>query len=85
MSANDMDINFSYASWTPNTRFKLCNVNWDMGYRDIVRFENEAKQREYFSSLPGVEFTECSMSKFGLPGRLKLPFSEACKYNYLIA
>lgn len=85
MSANNLPVNFSYASWTPNTRFKLCNVNWDMGYRDIVRFENEAKQREYFNSLQGVEFTECSMSKFGLPVRLKLPFSEACKYNYLIA
>ena len=85
MSANDMDINFSYASWTPNTRFKLCNVTWDMGYRDIVRFENEAKQREYFNSLPGVDFDNCTMSKFGLPVRLRLPFAQACQYNYLIA
>lgn len=54
MSANDMDINFSYASWTPNTRFKLCNVTWDMGYRDIVRFESETKQQEYFNSLQAM-------------------------------
>lgn len=85
MSANDMDINFSYASWTPNTRFKLCNVTWDMGYRDIVRFENEAKQREYFNALPGVDFDNCTMSKFGLPVRLRVPFAQACQYNYLIA
>ena len=85
MSANELEINFSYASWTPNTRFKLCNVTWDMGYRDIVRFENEAKQREYFNALPGVDFDNCTMSKFGLPVRLRLPFAQACQYNYLIA
>ena len=85
MSANDLEINFSYASWTPNTKFKLCNVNWDMGYRDIVRFENEAKQREYFNALPGIDFDNCTMSKFGLPVRLRLPFAQACQYNYLIA
>ena len=85
MSANELDINFSYASWTPNTRFKLCNVTWDMGYRDIVRFKNEAKQQEYFNSLSGVDFDNCTMSKFGLPVRLRLPFAQACQYNYLIA
>ena len=85
MSANELEINFSYASWTPNTKFKLCNVTWDMGYRDIVRFENEAKQREYFNALPGVDFDNCTMSKFGLPVRLRLPFAQACQYNYLIA
>ena len=85
MSANELEINFSYASWTPNTKFKLCNVTWDMGYRDIVRFENEAKQQEYFNSLPGVNFDNCTMSKFGLPVRLRLPFAQACQYNYLIA
>lgn len=85
MSANELPINFSYASWNPNTRFKLCNINWDMGYRDIVRFNNKQQQQEYFNSLPGVEFAECSMAKYGLPVRLKMAFSEACKYNYLIA
>lgn len=85
MSANELEINFSYASWTPNTKFKLCNVTWDMGYRDIVRFENESKQREYFNALPGVDFDNCTMSKFGLPVRLRLPFAQACQYNYLIA
>lgn len=56
-----------------------------MGYRDIVRFENEARQREYFNSLPGVDFDNCTMSKFGLPVRLRVPFAQACQYNYLIA
>lgn len=44
MSANDLPINFSYAKWTPNTRFKLCNVPWDMGYRDIVKWDSKLKK-----------------------------------------
>lgn len=84
MSANDLPINFSYAKWTPNTRFKLCNVPWDMGYRDIVKWDEQAQQ-EYFSRLDGIEFTNCTMSKYGLPVRLPVPFAQACQYNYLIA
>ena len=84
MSANDLPINFSYAKWTPNTRFKLCNVPWDMGYRDIVKWDKNAQQ-EYFNRLQGIEFTNCTMSKYGLPVRLPVPFAQACQYNYLIA
>ena len=84
MSANDLPINFSYAKWTPNTRFKLCNVPWDMGYRDIVKWDKQAQQ-EYFNRLQGIEFTNCTMSKYGLPVRLPVPFAQACQYNYLIA
>lgn len=84
MSANDLPINFSYAKWTPNTRFKLCNVPWDMGYRDIVKWDRQAQQ-EYFNRLDGIEFTNCTMSKYGLPVRLPVPFAQACQYNYLIA
>lgn len=84
MSANDLPINFSYAKWTPNTRFKLCNVPWDMGYRDIVKWDRPAQQ-EYFNRLQGIEFTDCTMSKYGLPVRLPVPFAQACQYNYLIA
>lgn len=84
MSANDLPINFSYAKWTPNTRFKLCNVPWDMGYRDIVKWDREA-QENYFNDLGGLEFTGCTMAKYGLPVRLPIPFSQASQYNYLIA
>lgn len=84
MSANDLPINFSYAKWTPNTRFKLCNVPWDMGYRDIVKWDRQA-QKEYFDRLNGIEFTNCTMAKYGLPVRLPVPFAQACQYNYLIA
>lgn len=84
MSANDLSINFSYAKWTPNTRFKLCNVPWDMGYRDIVKWDRQSQQ-EYFNRLQGIEFTNCTMSKYGLPVRLPVPFAQASRYNYLIA
>lgn len=84
MSANDLPINFSYAKWTPNTRFKLCNVPWDMGYRDIVKWDRQA-QKEYFDRLDGIEFTDCAMAKYGLPVRLPVPFAQASQYNYLIA
>lgn len=84
MSANDLPINFSYAKWTPNTRFKLCNVPWDMGYRDIVKWDRQA-QKEYFDGLDGIEFTDCTMAKYGLPARLPVPFAQASQYNYLIA
>lgn len=84
MSANDLPINFSYAKWTPNTRFKLCNVPWDMGYRDIVKW-NRQSQKAYFDRLEGVEFTDCTMAKYGLPVRLPVPFAQASQYNYLIA
>lgn len=84
MSANDLPINFSYAKWTPNTRFKLCNVPWDMGYRDIVKWDRQS-QKEYFDRLEGIEFADCTMAKYGLPVRLPVPFAQASQYNYLIA
>ena len=84
MAANDLPINFSYTKWTPNTRFKLCNVPWDMGYRDIVTWDGR-RQEEYFSRLDGIEFTGCTMAKYGLPVRLPVPFAQASQYNYLIA
>lgn len=84
MSANDLPINFSYAKWTPNTKFKLCNVPWDMGYRDIVKWDRQS-QKAYFDRLDGIEFTDCTMAKYGLPVRLPVPFAQASQYNYLIA
>lgn len=85
MSANDLPVNFSYAKWLPNTTFKLCNVTWDMGYRDIVRFKDKKTQKEWFDSLDGLEFKGCSMAKYGLPVRIPVPFAQASQYNYLIA
>ncbi|WP_298049159.1 hypothetical protein [uncultured Bifidobacterium sp.] len=85
MSANDLPINASYAKWAPNTRFKLLNVTWDMGYRDIVRFNDATARDKWMDAAEGVEFQGCTMAKYGLPVRLPLPFAQASRYNYLMA
>lgn len=80
---------FSWQTWTPNTSFLLCNVPWDMSYRDIVRFEDEEAQTKFFE---GIEHTSdvkkvegASMARFGVPVRLRIPFNTASKYNYMVA
>lgn len=85
MTANDLTINFSYAKWPPNTKFKLCNVTWDLGYRDIVKWDSQDSQKQFFDDLPGLEFSGCTMAKYGLPVRLPIPFAQASQYNYLVA
>lgn len=78
------ESSFSWAIWTPNTTFRLCNVTWDMSYRDIVKFDNPTEQYNWFQRQPATEFKGGSMSRFGLPVRLPIPFNEASKYNYLV-
>jgi hypothetical protein len=55
-----------------------------MGYRDIVKWDRQS-QKDYFDSLNGIEFADCTMAKYGLPVRLPVPFAQASQYNYLIA
>ena len=76
---------FTYATWTPNTRFKLVNVDWDSTYRDIVAFKTSQEREKYFRSLQGVEFDNAAMHKYGEPVRLPLPYPQVQEYNYLIA
>lgn len=76
---------FTYATWTPSTRFKLVNVDWDSTYRDIVAFGTSQEREKYFRELRGVEFTDAVMHKYGEPVRLPLPYPQVQEYNYLIA
>ena len=76
---------FTYATWTPNTRFKLVNVDWDSTYRDIVAFKTSQEREKYFHNLQGVEFENAVMHKYGEPVRLPLPYPQVQEYNYLIA
>lgn len=76
---------FTYATWTPNTQFKLVNVDWDSTYRDIVAFGTSQEREKYFRELRGVEFTDAVMHKYGEPVRLPLPYPQVQEYNYLIA
>ena len=81
------DTVFSWAQWTPNTEFSLINVPWDGSYRDVVKFENAEKQDTYFSGLiqSGEHVTGGTMSRFGMPVRLRIPFNRSTGWNYLIA
>ena len=37
----DFGLDFSYATWTPGTTVTLCNVPWDMGYRNVVWYKSD--------------------------------------------
>lgn len=74
----------TYAYWPPNTQFYLTNVPWDSSYRDVVRFADDAARSAWFDQQPHVNVSRGTMSRFGQPVRLQIPFNEACKWNYLI-
>lgn len=80
----EQDNGLSWAYFPPNTSFKLCNVPWDMSYRDIVKFGDHKAQDDYFNSLPGVTVTNTSGHRFNQPVKLNIPFNKANQYNYII-
>lgn len=84
MSANDLPINTSYASWVPNSRFRLVSVPWDSGYRNVVEFASRQAQHDYFANLSGLQVTKASMQRYGMPVRVDVPFNQASLYNYLV-
>ena len=75
----------TYAYWPPNTRFYLTNVPWDSSYRDIVRFEDDSKRQAWFNAQPHITVERGTMSRFGQPVRLEIPFNQASQWNYLVA
>ena len=84
MSANDLPINTSYASWSPDSRFRLVSVPWDSGYRNVVEFTSSQAQHDYFAGLPGLQVAKASMQRYGMPVRVDVPFNQASLYNYLV-
>ena len=80
----EQDNGLSWAYFPPNTSFKLCNVTWDMSYRDIVRFADHKSQDDYFNNLPGVTVMNTSGHRFNQPVKLNIPFNQANQYNYII-
>lgn len=89
MSKLENESLFSWTYWTPNTSFILCNVPWDMSYRDIVKFDTPEDRDDYFNNLQNYSKVEhigsATMAKFGVPVRLRIPFNQAAQYNYIIA
>lgn len=74
----------TWATWPPNTSFRLCNVTWDASYRDVVRFDDTKAQDSYFDGLPAKVIRNATMAKFGVPVDLPIPFNQASKYNYIV-
>lgn len=84
MDASELPINSSYAYWAPNSTFRLVNVPWDSGYRNVVEFTDRAAQDAWFDGLPGVTVTRASMQRYGAPVRVDVPFNRASLCNYLV-
>ena len=84
MSANELPVNSSYAYWVPNSTFRLVNVPWDSGYRNVVEFADRAAQDRYFDGLNGITVTRASMQRYGAPVRVDVPFNRASLCNYLV-
>ena len=78
--------NFNYQLWTEDTTVTLCNVPWDMSYRDIVKFANDAERDAYFNGLKNslpFQLTTKVILKYGDPVMIPKPFNSANGYNYL--
>lgn len=78
---------FNYAVWTAGTRVYLCNVPWNSDYRDIVKFPSEEALQGYLREQTGpiIDVPNVIHHRVGVPIRLNVPFSNAYKYNYLVA
>lgn len=81
----DYGLQFNYSVWTANTRLMLCNVPWDSGYRDVVRFNGRTGLNKYLDEQTGdvKVITNVTYHKVNEPVILDIPFNTALKYNYL--
>lgn len=84
----DIELQFDYSVWTPDTEVTLCSVPWDNSYRDVVSFDDEANKRSYFNTLKmqgfALELKHVVYLKYGEPIRLAIPFSGCNYYNYIV-
>ena len=82
---NNAGQDFGYAVWTAGTGITLCNVPWNADYRDIVKFENQAKLDEYLTKNAGptVQIKGASYARVNQPVRLGISFNEAYRFNYV--
>ena len=49
---NFNDGNITSDWWPAGSVAKLCRVNWDSSYRDVVIFDSEQERNDYFDKLP---------------------------------
>lgn len=79
---------FDYAMWTPNTRIKLCHVNYYDDYRDTVKFADNTARDTYFDNLDGHTVTITSnmyIHRADTDGiKLPVPYATLQQYNYVV-
>lgn len=76
----------SYAIWDAKSELTLCNVPWDMNYRDVVRFSSAADLDTYIDGLDNENrkvITNASYVKASEPISLDDPFNTVSLYNYI--
>ena len=84
---NFNDGNITSDWWPAGSVAKLCHVNWDSSYRDIVIFDSEKERNDYFDQLSDYfSYTIDNMSylKPRQAVKVPIPYSTAYKYNYLV-
>lgn len=78
--------NFDYGRWEDNARIKLCTVNWDADYNNVVNWETDEARDAYFDGLEGCKVDEPTMFQVQPDGTVKVPvpFNAATQCNYLV-
>ena len=78
--------NFDYSRWEDNARIKLCTVNWDVDYNNVVNWESDKARDAYFDGLKGCKVDEPTMFQVQPDGTVKVPvpFNAATQFNYLV-
>lgn len=79
---------FDYNMWTPDTRLKLCNVDFRDDYHDVVKFTDDDERDAYFKNLDGESVTLTTsmyIARADSDGvKLPVPYATMQKYNYLV-
>lgn len=78
--------NFDYGRWEDNARIKMCSVNWDSGYVNVVEWKTDKARDTYFDNLAGYKVDEPTMFQVQPNNTVKVPvpFNAATQYNYLV-
>lgn len=78
--------NFDYSRWEDNARIKLCTVNWDADYNNVVNWKSDEARNAYFDGLEGCKVDEPTMFQVQPNGTVKVPvpFNAATQCNYLV-
>lgn len=78
--------NFDYGRWEDNARIKMCSVNWDSGYVNVVEWKTDKARDTYFDNLEGYKVDEPTMFQMQPDGSVKVPvpFNAATQYNYIV-